>query len=183
MLRAVQRVLTPHYEVLCCALPSEALQRVDDWGPEIALIDLRMPQMSGFELLDKLRERCPGIDTIVMTGSVHELDTQIVRAIQAKAYYFIQKPFDRQVLLTLMDRCIETRRLQEQNRRHVQRLEGELRIARQFQQSLLPPTHARFGRLELWARYSPAWRPSFLYNSRLLRLLRKATVPFRVIIS
>lgn len=155
MVRAVHRVLGGSYDVRCCGLPSEALRTVEEWKPDVALLDIRMPEMSGFELLTRLRAQIRDIDAIIMTGSVHELDTQLVRAIRASAYYFIQKPFDREVLLTLVERCIETRRLQQRNRLHVDRLERELHLARHFQQSLLPPTHAEFGGFELWARCEP----------------------------
>ena len=44
-----------------------------------------------------------------MTGSVDDLDEKLVRAIRSPAFYFIQKPFDRDVLRTLVERCVELR--------------------------------------------------------------------------
>ena len=38
-----------------------------------------------------------------MTGAVSELDRQLIRAIRERAFYFVQKPFDREVLLTVHD--------------------------------------------------------------------------------
>ena len=61
-----------------------------------------------------------------MTGSVDDQDEKLVRAIRGRAFYFIQKPFDREVLQTLVERCLELRWRREENRRHVQRLETEL---------------------------------------------------------
>ena len=46
---------------------------------------------------------------ILMTGSVDDLDEKLVRAIRSPAFYFIQKPFDREVLTTLVERCLELR--------------------------------------------------------------------------
>jgi sigma-B regulation protein RsbU (phosphoserine phosphatase) len=90
-----------------------------------------------------------------MTGSLNHLDATLIRAIRSQAFYFIQKPFDREVLLTLMDRCLELRRLASENRRHTARLEAELAAARAFQQGLLPPPAARINGLSIVARYLP----------------------------
>ena len=74
----------------------------------------------------------------MMTGSTDERDARLIRAIREKAFFFLTKPFDREVLLTLVQRCLEARRLSRENRAHVSRLECELRAAQVFQQSLLP---------------------------------------------
>ena len=106
-----------------------------------------MPQIDGFRLLSSLREIKPDLDVIFMTGIIHELDAQLIRS--------IRKPFDRDVLLTLVERCLELRRLAAENRRHVKRLELEPREARGFQRSLLPRATARLGSVDLAADYQP----------------------------
>jgi sigma-B regulation protein RsbU (phosphoserine phosphatase) len=111
-----------------------------------------MPQMDGFELMAKLREVRPGLDVIFMTGAIYELDTQFIRAVREKAFYFVQKPFDREVLLTLVDRCLELRRLAAQNRRYVERLESELAEARSFQRGLLPKAEATLSGIHVAGR-------------------------------
>ena len=55
-----------------------------------------------------------------MTGSVDDLDEKLVRAIRSPAFYFIQKPFDREVLKTLVERCVELRWRREEHRRHLE---------------------------------------------------------------
>lgn len=155
MLRAVRRVLEPGHEIIACQRPTDALDCAARTHVDLALLDIRMPEMSGFDLLDALKRLHPGIDAIIMTGSVHELDAQLVRAIRAQAYYFIQKPFDRAVLQTLVERCLTTRRLAADNRRYLRRIERELTVARRFQQSLLPPRETRLGSLAVSAHYEP----------------------------
>jgi sigma-B regulation protein RsbU (phosphoserine phosphatase) len=90
-----------------------------------------------------------------MTGSVDELDEKLVRAIRSPAFYFIQKPFDRDVLRTLVERCIELRRRREDHRQNVKRLETELAEARAFQQSLLPERERMVNRVAVSCRYAP----------------------------
>jgi serine phosphatase RsbU (regulator of sigma subunit) len=155
MLRTVERVLAPHYPVSTVRTPKEALEQAQEFQPDLAILDIRMPDMDGFELMRRLREARADLDVIFMTGVVHELDAQIIRSIRERAFYFIQKPFDREVLLTLVERCVELRRLTTENRRHVMRLERQLEKARSFQHSLLPPEDARIGGVSIHARYQP----------------------------
>ena len=156
MLRATERVLAGNYSVLSCRSAREALESAPTFAPDIALLDVRMPELSGFEVREALSRTCPDVDVIFMTGSLNEIDSTFIRAIRAKAFFFIQKPFDRDVLLTLVERCLELRRLALENRRHVARLEGELGEARAFQQSLLPPMAATLGAVSIAARYVPS---------------------------
>jgi len=141
MLRAVERVLSSDHHVIGTRLSRAALSIADEFQPDLAIVDIRMPDLDGFELMAQLKARFPALDVILMTGSVDDLDEKLVRAIRSAAFYFIQKPFDRRVLLTLVQRCLELRRLTADNLRHVTRLESELREARAFQESL-------FGRVE-----------------------------------
>ncbi len=76
-----------------------------------------------------------------MTGNAEEPDDNLLQAIDEGAFYFIQKPFDRRVLLALVNRCLELRRLRQERERYLIRVERELEDARQFQLSLLPPPH------------------------------------------
>ncbi len=155
ILRSVERVLGHHYEVVCTLSPAEAIELSNQFKPDLAILDIRMPEMDGFQLMGRLKDSRPDLDIILMTGSVHELDAQLVRAIREKAFYFLQKPFDREVLLTLVERCLELRKLERKNHLHLMRLEKELAEARAFQQSLLPPEHGSVGGISVFARYIP----------------------------
>lgn len=155
MLRAVERVLGRRYQVVSHESPVEAIAQARDYNPDLAILDVRMPQMDGFELMARLRELVPGIDVILMTGSASEPDQKLIRAVRENAFYFIQKPFDSEVLRTLVERCLELRHLAEDNRRHVRRLEGELSQATAFQRSLLPREEAIINGFRLAGRYQP----------------------------
>jgi phosphoserine phosphatase RsbU/P len=155
MLRAVERVLSGEHHVVGTRLSREALAIASEFRPELAIVDIRMPDLDGFELMAQLKARFPGLDVILMTGSVDELDEKLVRAIRSPAFYFIQKPFDREVLRTLVDRCVELRMRREDHRQNLKRLEREMAEARAFQQSLLPPGEARVNQVAVCCRYAP----------------------------
>ena len=156
MLRAVDRVLSKDHHVVGTRLSREALSIAGDFHPELAIVDIRMPDLDGFELMAQLKARFPGIDVILMTGSVDDLDDKLVRAIRSPAFYFIQKPFDREVLRTLVDRCLELRWRREEHRLNLERLETEMAEARAFQQSLLPDRETVVNGVAVCCRYTPS---------------------------
>ncbi len=155
MLRAVERVLSADHHVIGTRLAREALALADEFRPELAILDIRMPDFDGFELMARLKARLPALDVILMTGSVDDLDEKLVRAIRSAAFYFIQKPFDREVLRTLVERCVELRWRREDHRQTLKRLETEMAEARAFQQSLLPARESVVNRVSVCCRYTP----------------------------
>jgi sigma-B regulation protein RsbU (phosphoserine phosphatase) len=155
MLHAIERVLGGTHHVRITGSSREAASAAIDFKPELAILDIRMPELDGFELMARLKALQPDLDVILMTGSLEDQDEKLVRAIRGRAFYFIQKPFDREVLRTLVERCLELRWHREANRRHVHRLEAELADARAFQRGLLPAGETTIGRLAVCCRYTP----------------------------
>lgn len=155
MLRAVERVLGGAHHVIGSQSSAHAAAVAAEFNPELVILDIRMPELDGFELMARLKADHPEVDIILMTGSIDDLDQKLIRAIRGRAFYFIQKPFDREVLQTLVDRCLELRWRREENRRHVHRLERELAEARAFQQGLLPSGDFTTDRIAICCRYLP----------------------------
>jgi phosphoserine phosphatase RsbU/P len=155
MLRTIERILSARYDVRAVRLPRAALDAANVGGFDVAILDVRMPEMDGFALMARLGEMQPDLDVIMMTGSTDERDARLIRAIREKAFFFLTKPFDREVLLTLVQRCLEARRLSRENRAHLSRLESELRAAQVFQQSLLPDRTASLNGFEVSFLYEP----------------------------
>ena len=123
MLRSVERVLAHDYEVASTLSSREAVGLAASFKPDLAILDIQMPGIDGFQLMEQLRGLDPELDVIFMTGSVHELDAKLIRAIRKDAFYFLQKPFDRGVLLSLVEKCFELKRLDRSNRQHLLRMD------------------------------------------------------------
>jgi sigma-B regulation protein RsbU (phosphoserine phosphatase) len=153
ILRAVSRILGRGHQVATALAGPEALHQARHWRPDLAIVDIRLPDMNGFEVTRSLKADRRDIDVILMTGNPEEPDENLIRAIDEGAFYFIQKPFDRGVLLTLVNRCLELRRLREERERYLRRVEQELAEARRFQLSLLPPARYEQPGLAIAARY------------------------------
>jgi sigma-B regulation protein RsbU (phosphoserine phosphatase) len=155
MLRTIDRILSSRYDVRAVRLPSAALDAASAGSFDVAILDVRMPEMDGFALMARLGELQPDLDVIMMTGSTDERDARLIRAIRERAFFFLTKPFDREVVLTLVQRCLEARRLTRENRAHLSRLESELRAAQVFQLSLLPERTASLNGFEVAFLYEP----------------------------
>ncbi len=109
MLRAVERVLGATHRVVGIQSSVQAVALTAEFQPDLVILDVRMPEIDGFELMARLKSTHPAPDIILMTGSIDDMDQKLIRALRGRAFYFIQKPFDREVLLTLVERCLELR--------------------------------------------------------------------------
>src|SRR5688572_26170371 len=90
--RGLARLLrSASFEVVTADGPG-GLAKLEAEAFDIILTDLRMPQVSGFEILDAARRRSPTTPVIVMSGSAEIPDA--VRAIRAGARDFLIKPFE-----------------------------------------------------------------------------------------
>ena len=84
----------------------EVLKAIDnDVRPDLLLMDIRMPELSGMEVLQRLREQSLDVPTLLMTafGS----SNLAIKAIQLGAYDYITKPFDLEDVLLTINRFFE----------------------------------------------------------------------------
>lgn len=83
----------------------------DDDGPQILVSDIRMPGGSGLDLLNKVKERHPGLPVIIMTA-FSDLDSA-VSAFQGGAFEYLPKPFDLPKAIELIRRAVEESQREE----------------------------------------------------------------------
>jgi len=85
------------------------LQKIMEIRPDLVLVDLKMPGMSGMELLEKIGDFDPNIVSIVITG--YATIESAVEAMKRNAYDFLPKPFTPDQLRIVTRRGLERRRL------------------------------------------------------------------------
>ncbi|MCU7803682.1 MAG: response regulator transcription factor [Candidatus Thiodiazotropha sp. (ex Lucinoma annulata)] len=90
--------------VICYASAVEYLERFNETLPGCLVVDIRMPGMSGLDMQEKLIEQPIHPPVIVISG--HGDVPMAVRAVQAGAVNFIEKPFRDQILLDSVHRAI-----------------------------------------------------------------------------
>lgn len=95
--------------------PQEVLKALADTpeseGPQILVSDIRMPGGSGLDLLEKVKEKLPGLPVIIMTA-FSDLDSA-VSAFQGGAFEYLPKPFDLPKALELIHRAVEESQREE----------------------------------------------------------------------
>jgi two-component system, NtrC family, nitrogen regulation response regulator NtrX len=101
------------YRVDEAASGSQALARVADRPPDAIVLDIKMPEMDGLELLKALRER--GYDMPVLMISGHADIQTAVEATRRGAYDFFEKPLQRERVLVSLRNAIESFRLLAEN--------------------------------------------------------------------
>src|SRR5687767_406476 len=82
--------------------------------PDIVLTDIRMPTVGGVEVLAAARETDPDVPVILMTAQATLQSA--MQAVNAGAFYYIQKPFRNDELVAILRRAAEHRRLRVENR-------------------------------------------------------------------
>src|SRR5580698_2358455 len=90
-------------EVLGVGSSEEALAKFPEFHPNVILADVELPGMNGLELLRHLGDEILRIPVIIITG--RGSDERVVQAIDAGAFWYIEKPLKPAVLRALLDRA------------------------------------------------------------------------------
>ncbi|WP_026331875.1 sigma-54-dependent transcriptional regulator [Pseudomonas mandelii] len=102
------------FEVQLFSRADECLAQLPKHFPGVILSDVRMPGMSGLELLAEVQRRDADLPVILLTG--HGDVPMAVEAMRDGAYDFLEKPFSPETLLSSLRRALDKRRLVLENR-------------------------------------------------------------------
>jgi len=105
--------------------PMQALEYFKENGADMLISDLRMPQMTGIELLTKIRENDTEVPFIITTA--YSTVDDAIEALRLGAEDFIKKPYDMDELMLMVEKNLEQTRLKQENKL----LKRQLRDARQ----------------------------------------------------
>src|SRR5579884_2593340 len=103
------------YEVRTAADSTQTLDAIEDRRPSMVLLDvwLQGSRLDGLQVLQEIKRRDPTIPVLVISGHGN-LDTAVA-AVREGAVDFIEKPFEAERLIYLVDRATETDRLRREN--------------------------------------------------------------------
>ncbi|MCA9123603.1 MAG: sigma-54-dependent Fis family transcriptional regulator [Planctomycetaceae bacterium] len=99
----------PDYEVTSCSTAEAGIQAFLDAIPDVVLCDIRLPDMSGMELFEKLHRVDAKVPIILMTG--HGTAGTAIEAMQRGAFEYVLKPLDPDTLIPIVEDALETSRM------------------------------------------------------------------------
>ena len=131
----------------------EALEKMREGPIDLVLLDIMMPELDGYGVLEELRTDTALRDIpVVMISAIEDINS-VVRCIELGATDYLTKPFNPVLLKARVDNCIEKARYKVQEAAHLARIESEKRRADELLTTVLPRSIARA--LKLNSRLAP----------------------------
>jgi len=134
----VQELEELDLEILTASDGQEALELIADNTPDMIFLDIMMPRLDGFGVLERLKADSDWRDIpVVIISAASDMDN-IARGIELGAEDFLPKPFNSVILQARLKAGLEKKRLRDIAQRYLQSLERELEIGREIQADFLP---------------------------------------------
>jgi len=135
LLHGLQRTISMEIDcrILLADNGADALNIIRDEAVDLVLTDISMPGLDGMALLNAVKQVDPAITVVIMTayGTIE----RAVEAIKAGAYDFVEKPFDEDRLINLLNKGLERNRLVRENARLLQKVSEKELFANMVGQS------------------------------------------------
>jgi DNA-binding NtrC family response regulator len=106
-------ILRDTYEVTDAKSGAELRQAFTQQQPDVVLLDIKLPDADGLDLLPIVKKQWPETEVVVLTGNA--TFEAAVEATKRGAYHFLNKPFDTQGLLVTVERALEHKLQNEEN--------------------------------------------------------------------
>lgn len=103
---------TQGYEAIAAGSCEEALEKMDTFMPDLILLDLRLPNINGVELIGKIKEKDPNALMVVMTG-YGSVDSA-VEVMRLGAYDYLEKPFKLDRLRSVVEKALRRQGLRQE---------------------------------------------------------------------
>ena len=131
VLMTLEALLKRHgYHVETAPTAAQGLKVLKLRSPTLVLLDLRLPDADGLEMLDRIKTELPEVQVIILTA--HDSLHNAIESIKRGAYHFISKPYAPEELLSLVEKALEKQfllREAEELRLKTEELEKRLEIA------------------------------------------------------
>ena len=131
VLMTLEALLKRHgYQVETAPTAAQGLKVLKSKSPTLVLLDLRLPDADGLEMLDRIKTELPKVQVIILTA--HDSLHNAIESIKRGAYHFISKPYAPEELLSLVEKALEKQfllREAKELREKTEQLEKRLEIA------------------------------------------------------
>lgn len=130
------------YKVVTARSGREALTILPRSSPDLILLDIMMPEISGLEVLKRLRQASETRDIPVILVTAKSQSRDVVEGLRAGANDYVTKPVDVDILLARIETQLRMHALQEELERRNERIRRDLQEARRVQTALMPTEEA-----------------------------------------
>lgn len=134
----------------------EALERLIEGGFDLMLLDIMMPEMNGYELLERMRADTDLCQVPVILISALDDTDSVIKGIELGAHDHLPKPFNPHILRARVDASLARKRLRDREQLYAQSLQREMDIARTIQAGFLPHALPQAAGWDLAAWFQPA---------------------------
>ncbi|MCP4137725.1 MAG: SpoIIE family protein phosphatase [bacterium] len=155
-LQVVENMLSlQNYTIRKASSGPEALEQIKKEAPDIVLLDIMMPGMSGYDVSGILREKYSLFDMPIVMLTAKSRISDIVAGFEAGANDYLPKPFDRTELLARVQTLVELKRAVKESQKLIV-IEQQLNFARNIQMSTIPKDLPQSPYFNISACYVPA---------------------------
>jgi phosphoserine phosphatase RsbU/P len=137
----------------------EALDLLQTKSFDLVLLDNMMPGMNGIEVLERMKTSVPLRDIpVIMISAANEVES-VIRCIELGAEDYLPKPFNPTLLRARIGATLEKKRLRDEVKASLARLQEEMDAARKLQMGMLPrvfPVHTAERPVDVHAAMEPA---------------------------
>ncbi|MEW5957144.1 MAG: two-component regulator propeller domain-containing protein [Chloroflexota bacterium] len=148
-------LILQNYATVRALSGQEALSLVNNGlNPDLVLLDVMMPRMSGLEVCRQLRQTYSPLELPILILTAKNQTGDLIAGFEAGANDYLAKPFDKRELLARVSTLL-TLKSAMGARDQLVAIEQELAVARRIQQSILPARVPQLPRLDVQVRYRP----------------------------
>lgn len=115
-----------NYDVTAVENGLKALEKIQSASFDLVLSDMKMPGLSGIELLEKIKEIKPDLEVILITA--HADIHQAVEAVKLGAFDYLPKPFEDEQLFVAIEKALKFKNLENENQRLKKQLSKKSKV-------------------------------------------------------
>jgi len=151
----VQKLKKNHYIIEEAENGLIALEKVKSWKPDLILLDVMMPEMDGFQVLERLRETQTQVELPIILVTAMQDSEDVVKGFKLGANDYLPKNFNTEELLARVNTGLKIRSYHKLLKIRNNTIERELDIARLIQKKILPLETPRLDGYEIGSLYVP----------------------------
>ena len=122
VIRMLEMGLADDYEIVPVYEPAQTINVFSETAIDIVVSDIKMPGLSGFDILRSVKAANPLVEVILLTGELPDKSRPAVNALQSGAHDYLVKPVSMRILKSAIQQALAKQRQQLEDKRKLQEL-------------------------------------------------------------